>query len=332
MSNKISVSEEQYQLDHKYRPTSIDEIILPEDFKKAFKGYIKKGSLPHLLLHSSEPGTGKTTTARALVNDLGLDPRSDYLFLHGDDVNLSFIHNELSNFCINASPTGKRRVVIIDEYDRPTLGEAQKAMRGVIDEFSNTVSFVITANNPQNIHSALRDRLHMFNFGITTDDDKERMQIAFRDRMMQICELEGIEVTDKRILSYIVQNHFPYFRKCLTQLSMYAFSNNNVLDEGFLKKVIKRERSTKDVVSILSSERIDRDVLMSIAKSNSANSSLFLNNLYTDVSKMIDDASHDKLIKILGEMNKTWNMATNKDLHLFYLLYQIAIGVKWKRD
>ena len=331
-SKKISVVADQYQLDQKYRPQTVDEIILPKEFKKTFKSYIKKGFIPHLLFHSSEPGTGKTTTARAIVNDLGLDPNTDYLFLRGDDVNMSFVKNELYTFCANASPTGKRRVVIIDEYDRSTLGEAHKAMRGVVDDFSDSVSFIITANDPFNIHEALRNRMMTFNFGLISQEDKESMQVEFKERMLKICELEGIEVTDGKLISYIIHKHFPFFRTCLTDLSKYAFANDNVFDNGYLMKVLTKERSTNDIVALLKSDRINRDQLMAVAKENSYNAQLFVNNLYIDVSKQVSDAYHDNLIKIIGEMNKTWGLACNKDLHLFYLLYQIASTASWKND
>ena len=326
----ISISEDQYQLDQKYRPKTIDEIILPTEFKKTFKNYIKSGHCPHLLLFSSEPGTGKTTTARAIVHDLGLNPETDYLFLRGDDVNISFVKNELFNFCINASPSGRKRVVIIDEYDRPTLGEAHKAMRGIVDDYSDTVTFIITANDPQNIHEALRNRMHAFNFGLINEDDGNEMKKAFKERMLKICELENIKVEDERIINYIIGKHFPFFRTCLTDLSKYAFANDFVLDSGYLASVLKRERSTKDTVDALRADKIDRDLLLAIAKINSYNANQFINSLYVDISSKVDDVSHDNLIKIIGEMNKTWGMATNKDIHLFYMLYQIASTMKWK--
>lgn len=330
MSKKISTDNtENYQLDQKYRPQSVDEIILPKKFKKAFKNYIKKGELPHLLLHSSEPGTGKTTTARAIVNDMELDPRYDYLFLKGDNVNVNYIKNELYDFCSSASPTGKRRVVIIDEYDRPTLGEAQRLMRTTIDEFSSSVTFIITANNPQNIHDALLNRMHLYNFGAISKEDSDRMKIEFFERMKTICQLENIEVTDDRILKLIISKHFPFFRTCLTELSKYAFSNDFVLDTGFLKEIAILEKSSLEVIGMLKSRKLDRDKLYAVAKLESYNFRNFVDGLYKDISKNIKPESQEDLIKIIGEMNKTYGMAGNVDFHLYYLLIQLHLNLNW---
>lgn len=325
-----SNNSEMYQLDQKYRPQSIDEIILPKDFRRAFKNYIKKGQLPHLLLHSTQPGTGKTTTARAIVNDMGLDPREDYLFLKGDKVNVSFIDNELHDFCTNASPTGNRRVVIIDEYDRPTLGEAQKKMRATVDEFSSSVTFIITANKPEDIHSALRDRMHAYNFGAVKDEDAKTMKKECYNRLMKICELEGITVEDDLLIKFLVEKHFPYFRKCLTDLSKYAFANDFKFDKGVLKEVVKLEKSSLDVIVALKETNINTKKLYAIAKVESYNASNFINNLYVDISKHIIEECQIDLVKVIGEMNKTFKMAINPDIHLFYLLIQLATTMRWK--
>lgn len=318
------------QLDQKYRPETIDDIILPPEYKRAFKNYIRKGQIPHLLLYSAEPGTGKTTTAKAIVHDMNLDPRYDYLFLKGDNVNVSFIKNDLYDFCANASPTGNRRVVIIDEYDRPTLGEAHRQMRTIIDEFSDSVTFIVTANDPHNIHEAFRNRMHAYNFGGISEEDSELMQIQFFERMKEICKLEGYKVEDERILRYIVAKNFPFFRTCLTELNKYAFMNDFVLDVGILSSVAESNKAVVDIINLIKSDKIDKDKLMAVAKSNSYNASTFINTLYNKLTKEVDGLSQIELIKIIGEMNKTFDTAINKDIHLFYMLILLHTNLKWK--
>lgn len=319
------------QLDQKYRPQTIKEMILPEKIKSAFLNFIKKGSVPHLLLFSSQPGTGKTSSAKALVNDLGMDPASDYLFLKGDEVNVNFIRNELVPFCSYASPSGKKRIVIIDEYDRPTLGEAHKMMRATVDEFSNDVTFIITANDPKNIHEALRDRMHQYNFGaFINEEERVKLQQECYRRLVKICEMENIEVKDDRILKLIARNHTPYYRTCLVELAKYAYANNFVLDAGIVKELVERRNTSKEVVDLIKSQRVDKAKLMAIARMESQNFGDFVSRLYFDLVNDVTDMSQEILVKIIGEMNKTVGFCGNVDFHLYYTFIQLQQGLVWK--
>lgn len=321
---------QELQLDQKYRPTSIKDMILSKDIKKALLNHVKKGTVPHLLFHSTQPGTGKTTASRALVNDLGLDPTTDYLFLKGDNVNVGYIREYLIPFCSSASPSGKKRVVIIDEYDRPTLGEAQKMMRATVDEYSEQVSFIITANNPSNIHEALRNRMHTYNFGVYPTEEIKDIEKQCFNRLKEICELENIKVEEPKILALIARLNVPYFRTCLVELAKYAYANDFVLDAGLLKELIERRNTSKEIVNLIKSDNFNVDKVRAISKKESHNFGGYVDMLYTDIMPHITDVSQSFLIEIIGEANKTAGICGNIEFHLFYMIYQLQKTLVWK--
>jgi len=157
----------------KYRPTTIDECILPKSIKQTFQDFVDRGEIPNMLL-SGPPGIGKTTVAKALCNQLG----ADYYVINGSDEGrfLDTVRTNAKNFASTVSLTSesKHKVIIIDEADN-TTSVVQLLLRASIEEFSGNCRFIFTCNYKNKIIEPLHSRCSVVEFSIK---GKEKVNIA----------------------------------------------------------------------------------------------------------------------------------------------------------
>ena len=195
----------------KYRPQTIDECILPENIKKTFSDFLNRGEIPNMLL-SGPPGVGKTTVAKALCNELGVD----FYVINGSDEGrfLDTVRNNAKNFAstVSLSSEAKHKVIIIDEADN-TTPDVQLLLRASIEEFSNNCRFIFTCNYKNKIIEPLHSRCAVVEFGI---QGKYKQEIAakFFGRLVTILNQEKIEA-DKKVLAELINKHFPDWRRIL---------------------------------------------------------------------------------------------------------------------
>ena len=132
---------EQFLWVERYRPRVIEDCILPEAVKKQFKQFISKKEIPNLLL-SGSAGTGKTTIARALCNELDCD----YIIINGSDEGrqIDTLRTKIKQFASAVSFEGKTKVVILDEADYMNRDSVQPALRGFIEQFAENCRFIFT--------------------------------------------------------------------------------------------------------------------------------------------------------------------------------------------
>ena len=212
----------------KYRPTTIDECILPENIKKTFKDFLNRGEIPNMLL-AGPPGVGKTTVAKALCNELG----ADFYVINGSDEGrfLDTVRNNAKNFAstVSLSSEAKHKVIIIDEADN-TGNDVQLLLRAFIEEFAGNCRFIFTCNYKNKILEPLHSRCVVVDFSIR---GKEKQQIAasFFQRLNFILDKERIE-TDKKVLAELINKHFPDWRRVLNECQRYSVSGK--IDSGIL--------------------------------------------------------------------------------------------------
>ncbi len=167
----------------KYRPTTIDDCILPESIKKTFREFLNKGEVPNLLL-SGPPGCGKTTVAKALCNELGVD----VYVINGSDEGrfLDTVRNNAKNFAstVSLSSEAKHKVIIIDEADN-TTPDVQLCLRAFTEEFVGNCRFIFTCNYKNKIIQPLHSRCAVVDFSINA---KQKPEIAaqFFKRLVSI--------------------------------------------------------------------------------------------------------------------------------------------------
>jgi len=212
----------------KYRPQTIDECILPENIKKTFSDFLNKGEIPNMLL-AGPPGVGKTTVAKALCNELGVD----YYVINGSDEGrfLDTVRNNAKNFAstVSLSSEAKHKVIIIDEADN-TTPDVQLLLRASIEEFSNNCRFIFTCNYKNKIIEPLHSRCAVVEFSIQ-GKSKQEIAAKFFGRLVSILERERIEA-DKKVLAELINEHFPDWRRVLNECQRYAVGGK--IDTGIL--------------------------------------------------------------------------------------------------
>ena len=212
----------------KYRPKTIEDCILPENIKKTFRDFLNKGEVPNLLL-SGPAGCGKTTVAKALCNELGVD----VYVINGSDEGrfLDTVRNNAKNFAstVSLSSEAKHKVIIIDEADN-TTPDVQLLLRASIEEFSGNCRFIFTCNYKNKIIEPLHSRCAVVEFGIK---GKQKQEIAaeFFKRLNGILDTERVQ-SDKKVLAELINKHFPDWRRVLNECQRYSVSGK--IDSGIL--------------------------------------------------------------------------------------------------
>jgi DNA polymerase III delta prime subunit len=212
----------------RYRPKTIEDCILPDNIKKSFKDFLNKGEIPNLLL-AGPPGVGKTTVAKALCNEMGVD----FYVINGSDEGrfLDTVRNQAKNFAstVSLQGTGKHKVIIIDEADN-TGNDVQLLLRANIETFYNNCRFIFTCNYKNKIIEPLHSRCAVVEFSIR---GKERAQLAgfFFKRLQNILDEESIKY-DPKVLVELINKHFPDWRRVLNECQRYSVGGE--IDSGIL--------------------------------------------------------------------------------------------------
>ena len=215
---------EQFLWVEKYRPKTIDECILPTDQKEYFKKFLDKGEIQNMLLCGSA-GVGKTTVARALCEQLGVD----YLVINGsEESGIDVLRTKIKQFASTVSFSGGIKVVILDEADYLNPNSTQPALRGFIEEFANNCRFILTCNYKNRIIPPLHSRCAVVEFKLPKEE-KQKIALQFFNRINGILANEKIEF-DKKVVAKVVEKYFPDYRRILNELQRY--SHAGVIDEG----------------------------------------------------------------------------------------------------
>ena len=260
----------------KYRPKKIQDCILSEDLKQTFLEFVKKKEIPNLLL-SGTAGTGKTTVARALCDEIG----ADYIIINGSDEGrqIDTLRNKIKNFASTISLTkdANHKVVIIDEADYMNAESVQPALRNFIETFFNNCRFIFTCNYKNKIIPALHSRCTVIDFRIV-NGQKVKTATQLMDRLSIILKDEGVEF-DKKVLAEVIQKYYPDFRRTINELQRYSVRGK--IDSGILFSL--SEENNKDLIVKLKDKDFNgmrKWVIQNLDKEPSALFSSIYDNLY----------------------------------------------------
>jgi DNA polymerase III delta prime subunit len=260
----------------KYRPRKIQDCILSEDLKNTFLEFVKKKEIPNLLL-SGTAGTGKTTVARALCEEIGVD----YIIINGSDEGrqIDTLRNKIKNFASTISLTkeANHKVVIIDEADYMNAESVQPALRNFIETFFNNCRFIFTCNYKNKIIPALHSRCTVIDFRIV-NGQKVKTATQLMDRLSIILKDEGVEF-DKKVLAEVIQKYYPDFRRTINELQRYSVRGK--IDSGILFSL--SEENNKDLIVKLKDKDFNgmrKWVIQNLDKEPSALFTSIYDNLY----------------------------------------------------
>jgi replication factor C small subunit len=213
----------------KYRPKNIDKYVFRDGtLRKQFEKWIKEGSIPHILFAGS-PGTGKTSAALMLLNELNVEP-ADIMFVNASrDNGINMIRNKITAFS-ETMPWGTFKVIILDEADNLTQ-DGFDALRGSMEQYSSVVRFILTCNSPNKIHPAIHSRCQAIYLNTLDEND-------FAVRLAEILIDENVEF-DLGLLDSYIRATYPDLRKTIQTVQL------NVID-GVLQAPSKDDSTSTE--------------------------------------------------------------------------------------
>ena len=312
-----------YRDDHslwveKYRPRKIDDCVLPSNIKEIFHGIVKDGEIPNLLL-SGPAGTGKTTIAKALCNELNCD----HLFLNASkERGIETIRFDVTNYSSTKSLYGGRKVVILDEADSLTP-DAQTALRATIEDCSAGTSFIFTCNYKNRIISPLHSRCSVIEFRIGKEDRADVVKGLYL-RLKDILAQENVEY-NKDVLGKVILKFFPDIRRLLNELQTYT-KRTGKIDEGILS--LGRELDIKQLYSALKKRKYN-DVREWVVSSLDNDPSRIYRKIYDGLKDHILDSSIPEAVLIIGDYQYKSSFSADQEICLLACLIRLMVDCEY---
>ena len=305
----------------KYRPQTIDECILPDNIKKTFQDFVNHGEIPNMLL-SGPPGIGKTTVAKALCKELGVD----YYVINGSDEGrfLDTVRNNAKNFASTVSLTSdkKHKVIIIDEADN-TTPDVQLLLRASIEEFSGNCRFIFTCNYKNKIIEPLHSRCSVVEFSIK---GKEKVKIAglFFKRLQQVLDIERIPY-DTPVLAEIINKHFPDWRRVLNECQRYSIGGK--IDAGILATF--SDVSVNDLIRNLKDKNFP-EVRKWVVDNLDNDSDVLLRRIYDNLYESLVPMSIPHAVLIIAKYQYQIAFVADQEINLLAALTEIMVECQFK--
>lgn len=302
-----------------YRPHKVSECILPDAVKATFQQYVDKEQIPNLLLTGST-GTGKSSVAKAMCDEIG----ADYIFINGSLENgVDLLRTKIQGFGSSVSFTGGRKVIIMDEADNLTPA-AQLAFRGVIEELSVNCSFIFTCNYKNRIIEAIHSRCATIEFKLAAKD-KVAMAEAFYARVTEILNKEKITF-DAAVVGKLIMKFFPDYRKVLNELQRYA-AKNGTINEEILSQLT--EAKIDELVGYLKAK--DFKNLRKWVGSNSDNDSgMIMRALYDRMAEIFKPQSLPVLVVLTGKYMYQSGYSVDQEINLAAYLTEVMVECEVK--
>jgi DNA polymerase III delta prime subunit len=310
---------EEFLWTERFRPKTIEETILPCDLKATFQQFVDQKNIPNLIL-SGSAGVGKTTVARAMLEQLGCD----YIVINGSmNGNIDTLRNEILNFASSVSLSGGRKYVILDEADYLNANSTQPALRNFMEEFSRNCGFILTCNFKNRIIEPLHSRCSVIDFKISKKAIA-KLATQFFKRVTTILESERVEF-DQKVVAEVINKYFPDWRRVLNELQRYSATGR--IDSGILANMT--ETSIKDLIRLMKEKNLTE--IRKWVKNNMDTDVNYLYNQFYDVSaEVMDTLNCAQLVLHLAKYQYQNAFAANPEINFLAFLVEVMKDCEFK--
>ena len=306
----------------KYRPTKIEDCILTNELKETFKQFLNQKELPNLLL-SGTSGTGKTTVARALCEELG----ADYIIINGSDEGrqIDTLRHKIKNFAstVSLTETAGHKVVIVDEADYMNPESVQPALRNFIETFYKNCRFIFTCNFKHKILPALHSRCTVIDF-VVTNGDKNKSYSDFHKRLQYILNEEKIGF-DPKVIAELIQKYYPDFRRTINELQRYSIRGK--IDSGVLFSLT--EADTKKLIAILKEKRFN-DMRKWVIQNLDKEPSALFSSVYEILYKYLQPQSIPQAVLVIAGYQYKAAFVADQEINMVACLTEVMANCKFK--
>ena len=303
----------------KYRPKTVDDCILPSELKKSFSEFVKDKHIPNLIL-SGSAGTGKTTIAKAMVEEIG----STWMLINGsEESGIDVLRTKIKNFASTVSLEGGRKYIILDEADYLNPQSTQPALRGFMEEFHKNCGFILTCNYKNRLIPPIHSRCSNIDFTIRNG---ERIKLAesFFKRVQDILGQEQIK-SEPKAVAELINKFFPDWRRCLNELQRYSASGQ--IDAGILVNL--SSENIKELVGFMK-EKEFTNVRKWIVNNLDNDPSRIFRTIYNSLYDNLDHSTIPHAVVIIADYQYKSAFVADQEINMLACMTELMSQVKFK--
>jgi DNA polymerase III delta prime subunit len=310
---------ETYLWVEKYRPNSIRDCILPDNLKKTFTEFVNDKHIPNLIL-SGGPGVGKTTVAKAMLDEIS----ATYMMINGsEESGIDVLRTKIKNFASTVSLEGGRKYIILDEADYLNAQSTQPALRGFMEEFHKNCGFILTCNYKNRLIPPLHSRCSVVDF-IIPKEQKPQLAQDFFTRVQSILNEENVKF-DERAVAELLNKFFPDWRRVLNELQRYSASG--IVDAGILVNI--SDANINELMHSLKQKEFT-NVRKWIVQNLDNDPVRIFRRVYDNLYDCLDGSTIPHAVVILADYSYKSAFVADQEINLLACMTELMGQVKFK--
>ena len=303
----------------KYRPKDIESCILPKNLKDSLRDFVNQKQLGNLIL-SGPPGVGKTSAAKAMLDEIGA---TNMMINGSEESGIDVLRTKIKNFASTVSLEGGRKYIILDEADYLNAQSTQPALRGFMEEFHKNCGFILTCNYKNRLIPPLHSRCSGIDFSIPKSE-KQTLASEFFKRVIEILDEESITY-NKKVVAELINKYFPDWRRILNELQRYSASGT--IDAGLLVNIA--EINIRELMESMKRKEFT-NVRKWVVDNLDNDPSRMFRRIYDNLYDYVDDSSIPHIVIILGEYQYKAAFVADQEINLMACLTEIMARGKFK--